>query len=487
MNLDTEGSFSFGLGHVSHRTLKAGGLAMSARALRGFLVSLSALSVLLGSCAPATTEPGGAPVATQPGGAPVVAPTAAEPVKMTVSVVLSGPAFDTWQTLWQKLQDDHPEWELQLDNVPFGEQGQKLVANAAAGTLPDVQMFLHFYQGYLFESGQFQPLDGFVAESNYDIADFYPKLIEGWTADGNLMAIPVQGQPNVLFYNKGMFDAANLPYPTDTWTMEDMRTAAISLTLDQDGRNPTDPAFDPDNIRQWGLANHPGGFPLWLQTYLGPFDADICANAACTQVDYSKPEVMEALQWWYDLAVTNHAAPGDIYGGGSTGVVGDPFISQFAAMTFNIPNAITFIKSAEAFDFDIVATPMGPTGHRGSQMWSYGFGIPNTAANPQEAWKLIQELASPEFQRAMWGVTANGVPSRMSVASSVLEVQAPPTNMQAVLDAMDYATMDRPIGSKVWEAYINTISITTSVFMGQTPLQEGYDQLAPIINGFLAP
>jgi ABC-type glycerol-3-phosphate transport system substrate-binding protein len=50
----------------------------------------------------------------------------------------------------------------------------------------------------------------------------------------------------LVFYNKAMFDAAGLAYPTDNWTFEDMRQAAIQLTLDANGRNPTDLDFAPD-------------------------------------------------------------------------------------------------------------------------------------------------------------------------------------------------------------------------------------------------
>jgi multiple sugar transport system substrate-binding protein len=47
-----------------------------------------------------------------------------------------------------------------------------------------------------------------------------------------------------------MFDAAGLAYPTEDWTYDDMRTAAITLTLDAGGRHPVI-GLRPATIRQW--------------------------------------------------------------------------------------------------------------------------------------------------------------------------------------------------------------------------------------------
>ena len=44
------------------------------------------------------------------------------------------------------------------------------------------------------------------------------------------MALPDTAAPDVVFYNRRMFDAAGLAYPRDDWTYDDMRRAAIQLT-----------------------------------------------------------------------------------------------------------------------------------------------------------------------------------------------------------------------------------------------------------------
>ena len=85
-----------------------------------------------------------------------------------------------------------------------------------------------------------------------DLDDFYPGPLKQFRWQDKLWGLPDTAAPELVFYNKAMFDAAGLAYPTDNWTFEEMRQAAIQLTLDANGRNPTDPDFDPDTIVQWG-------------------------------------------------------------------------------------------------------------------------------------------------------------------------------------------------------------------------------------------
>ena len=48
--------------------------------------------------------------------------------------------------------------------------------------------------------------------------------------DGSYYGVPFLLDPNVLIYNKAMFDEAGLEYPTEDWTWDDFRTAAAALT-----------------------------------------------------------------------------------------------------------------------------------------------------------------------------------------------------------------------------------------------------------------
>ena len=62
------------------------------------------------------------------------------------------------------------------------------------------------------------PLNEYVAASNYDLAGF-AGTEQNYAVDGELYAIPFRSDFWVLFYNKDLFDAAQVEYPTNdiTW------------------------------------------------------------------------------------------------------------------------------------------------------------------------------------------------------------------------------------------------------------------------------
>ena len=62
------------------------------------------------------------------------------------------------------------------------------------------------------------PLNECVAASNYDLAGF-AGTEQNYAVDGELYAIPFRSDFWVLFYNKDLFDAAQVEYPTNdiTW------------------------------------------------------------------------------------------------------------------------------------------------------------------------------------------------------------------------------------------------------------------------------
>ena len=60
---------------------------------------------------------------------------------------------------------------------------------------------------------------------------FYPVTLQAYKRDDGYYGLPRDFQTIVLYYNKDMFDAAGVVYPTDDWTMDDLREAAKALGL----------------------------------------------------------------------------------------------------------------------------------------------------------------------------------------------------------------------------------------------------------------
>lgn len=63
-----------------------------------------------------------------------------------------------------------------------------------------------------------------------DLSPIAPALLQAFTYDGSLYAIPKDFDTVGLWYNKALFDAAGVAYPDDSWTWQTLRDAAIKLT-----------------------------------------------------------------------------------------------------------------------------------------------------------------------------------------------------------------------------------------------------------------
>ena len=71
---------------------------------------------------------------------------------------------------------------------------------------------------------------GVTSATALDPARYYPLALEGFTDGGTQYGLPATFSNVVLIYNKALFDAAGLDYPTADWTWADEQAAAETLT-----------------------------------------------------------------------------------------------------------------------------------------------------------------------------------------------------------------------------------------------------------------
>ena len=189
--------------------------------------------------------------------------TRPKPVVLRLGVSLTAQELASFEAAVMMLDEKHPNWTIQVENTPQQAFVEKLNAQLASKPLPDVVRVQGLFAQQWIRQGAFLDLGDFIEASCpdleeriedvcLDLEDFYPGPLDQFRWQGTLWGLPDTAAPTVLFYNKEMFDAAGLAYPDDDWTYEDMRQAARLLTLDREGRNATDPQFDPAAIVQWG-------------------------------------------------------------------------------------------------------------------------------------------------------------------------------------------------------------------------------------------
>src|SRR5690554_3440622 len=117
--------------------------------------------------------------------------------------------------------------------VPYGDYFVRLQTDFAAGNPPDV-FELNFENFATFASrGTLLPLDDYLTEDKRDF--FYGAALDAFASGGTQYALPISFSTVVMYYNKDMFDAAGLDYPTDDWTWAEVEAAGLALT-DADNR-----------------------------------------------------------------------------------------------------------------------------------------------------------------------------------------------------------------------------------------------------------
>jgi multiple sugar transport system substrate-binding protein len=106
----------------------------------------------------------------------------------------------------------------------------KLSAGFAGDNYPDVSYAFGSWAGDLGASGKTQDLTSYVADPAFGWNEIPEAARQVATVNEKVIGIPALVDNLALIYNKKLFDAAGLAYPTDQWSWDDFRTAAKKLT-----------------------------------------------------------------------------------------------------------------------------------------------------------------------------------------------------------------------------------------------------------------
>jgi multiple sugar transport system substrate-binding protein len=107
-------------------------------------------------------------------------------------------------------------------------------------------------------SGIYLGLKQFLQKEGKTYLDIFGKSIEEtMNIDGDYYAMPYSSAISVVYFNKKMFDEANVPYPKPDWTWADFKETAKKLTKGS-GANKVYGAMiniapNTSNIQYWGL------------------------------------------------------------------------------------------------------------------------------------------------------------------------------------------------------------------------------------------
>jgi len=227
------------------------------------------------------------------------------------------------------------------------------------------------------------PLDGYVKADKLDVAPYGP-LYDAAVVDGALQALPYRKAVWVLYYNKDIFDAAGVAYPSNDMTWDEFADLAEQVTSGE------------GNDKVWGTYVHswvsclvaPG-----LQTGSSVVDDDLSAFEDALKIRIRLQDDGSAMPYAEQIATSAHYKELFIKGKVAMHYMGDWHIQQLISAGEEV-----------AFDWDIAPMPH-PDGVSGNTAignpTNAGINSRTTKEKQDAAWEFISFLSGYEGQKIL--------------------------------------------------------------------------------------
>ena len=181
----------------------------------------------------------------------------------------------------------HPDVVIDVQATSWSEYWTKLEASAESNTMPDI-FWMHTNQLlYYADFGMLADVTDLYDDVDPNYYEEHFSEISRSNAsgsDGRLYGVPKDKDNGLLVYNKEMFDAADVPYPTDDWTWEDLTDASRKIH-DKTGKYGF-MAYNDDQLGYWCFAYQAGGHIL---------------TADRTKAGYTNPGTVKGIEFYVNM------------------------------------------------------------------------------------------------------------------------------------------------------------------------------------------
>jgi multiple sugar transport system substrate-binding protein len=280
------------------------------------------------------------------------------------------------QQIISEFHQAHPNINVKIQLTPWSDYWTKLRTAATGGSAPDVFWMTVAYFKYYAGGGVLMQLDDLAKNDGIDMSVYVPAITQAYQYDGKTFGIPKDVNSFGLFYNKNLFKAEGVSLPTNSWTWDDVVSAAKKLT------DPTRGTY--------GIVAADADELTWYLTVPQAGGAVISADGK--KSGYDAANTIKGVQFWVDMVNKYHVSP-NLQQTTDT----DPlslFTSGKVALYYGgswDPVAIAQVPDAKAFT-GVVRMPKGDT----SKFYSNGLAnaIYVNTPHPQEAWEFVKFLSS---------------------------------------------------------------------------------------------
>jgi multiple sugar transport system substrate-binding protein len=264
---------------------------------------------------------------------------------------------------------------------------QKIQAEFASGTEPDVMYIspdMIYSEG---KGGKLLDLGSYLAKDGISTSSYIPSLLKTFELNGHLYGLPKDWGTLGIFYNKAIFNAKKIPYPSNTMTYDQFR--ALAKKLYTPSSNPSKVIYGTMMPEDLGRFN----------AFLYGFGTNI-VNPTTGKVLFDNAKAVQALTYYTDFQLVDHSAtvPATV----GDGWQGDSFGKGRVAMVIEGGWLTPYLRSTyPKINFGVAQMPIGPAG-RADPVYTNAWGV--SAATVKDgtaaaAVKLVEFLAGPVVQK----------------------------------------------------------------------------------------
>jgi len=382
-----------------------------------------------------------------------------DPVTLTYGVWSQD---DTMKALIDAFEAENPGITVDLQVNPWNDFWTKLQVGAQGGTAPDAFWMLGDRFQVYAANDQLLPLSDTIADAGVDLGVYPSALVDLFTYTDELYGLPKDFDTVGLWYNKDMFDAAGVDYPTDQWAWNDVATAAAALTDSDAGTYGIAAPFN----RQEGLYN-------------------TVAQAGGTIIDngvsgYGDPKTQEGISFWTDLVAAGYSPTLEQFADTEA-------VAQFENGTVAMYYGGSFYAQRFYDNADLQAkvdVQVLPTGEQRATVIN---GIQNVgyakSQHPEELKKFLLFLGGEEAAKIQ-ASTGAVIPAYENTQQGWVDAM-PEFNLQAFIDEVPYGVVypvsaDTAAWNSLEDEYL------PPAWNGATSVKDASDALADAMNDALA-
>lgn len=361
---------------------------------------------------------------------------------------------------------EHPDVTIEVQATGWDEYWTKLEASATSNSMPDI-FWMHSNQIYKYaDSGILADCSDIVNESDY--SEISVENAKG--SDGKLYGVPKDKDIIGLLYNKEIFDEAQVEYPNENWTWDDLEKASEQIYKETGKYGYM--AYSHDQIGYWNFVYQNGGRIL---------------SEDGTKAEYTEKATSDAIKYYVGIQEKEWCPTQDVFANTSASEL---FFSGNGAMYYggnwdlvNLCNTYQDLNGK----WDVAVLPKCPNPENGDGRAvisnSVSYATAEKGKNKELAMDFLKFLGSEEGQRIQ-GESGVAIPAYNGLEETWVKTFADngyELNVQNLIDMFDYSVKyvndpSRPS----WEPKVEQTML--DIYAGNVTVDEGIEKMQDLVT-----